>query len=153
MSWVAAHQSAWLRGTTSHRLKYPAVWKRSWKVKKPSLQLQNTCILASIRFPKQSERECFDFETLFRNLEPPWAWDSRHSLTHLRCCCWILGKRSSNFAKFYSSAPQNILSWFRIGEWRETTEFLNQRSVGILGTQPHCKRTLPFMYNFRKVIY
>ena len=79
---VAAHQSAWLRGTISHRLKYPAVWKRSWKVKEPSLQLQNTCILASISFPKQSERECFDFETLFRNLEPPWSWDSRHSLTH-----------------------------------------------------------------------
>ena len=26
--------------------------------------------LASISFPKQSERECLGFETLFRNLEP-----------------------------------------------------------------------------------
>ena len=26
-----------------------------------------------------------------------------------------------------ANSPQNILSWFRIGEWRETTEFLNQR--------------------------
>ena len=31
--------------------------------------------LALISFPKQSERECLDFETLFRNLETPrLAW-------------------------------------------------------------------------------
>ena len=42
---------------------------RSWEIKKPSLKLQNTCTLASISFPKQSERECLDFETLLRNLD------------------------------------------------------------------------------------
>ena len=41
-----------------------AKYRVSWRVKIPSLQLQSTCILTSISFPKQSEKECFDFETL-----------------------------------------------------------------------------------------
>ena len=43
--WVAAHDSR-ARFHMYTGYKYPENWKRSWKVKMPSLKLQNTCILA-----------------------------------------------------------------------------------------------------------
>ena len=79
--------------------RYPVVLKRSWKVKKLFLQLQNTCILASISFLKKTEIECLDFETKYFVTFTRLQLDSRHSLIYW-WCCWILGKGSSNYGKF-----------------------------------------------------
>ena len=68
-------------------------------MEKLPLQLQNTCILASISFPKKTERECFDFETKYFATSTSLQLDSRHSLIYW-WCCWILGNVSSNYGKF-----------------------------------------------------